>query len=112
MTNAMEGDFSTWGYRYVMNQDPDTRDAEEPILEMNLPGISARKIAGAHRSPESREGRKGCREPRCPSARRGAEDLARAAPEGEGLPPYRYLDATYLKLRWGRLDGTLKRGGP
>ena len=26
MINAMEGDFSAWGYRYVMNQDPDRRD--------------------------------------------------------------------------------------
>ncbi len=27
MMNAMEGDFGTWGYRYVMNEDPHKRDA-------------------------------------------------------------------------------------
>ncbi len=27
MMNAMEGDFGAWGYRYVMNQDPDEREA-------------------------------------------------------------------------------------
>jgi len=26
MMNAMEGEFTAWGYRYVLNQDPSKRD--------------------------------------------------------------------------------------
>jgi putative transposase len=76
-----------------------TGDVEEAVLEMYLSGISVRKIAGV---TEALSRVKVGKDAVSRIARR-LEEQQRAWRERplEKAYPYLYLDATYLKVRWG-----------
>ena len=77
-----------------------TGDVEEAILEMYLSGISVRKIAGVTEAlSRVRVGKDAVSR----IARRLEEQQRawRERPLEEKAHPYLYLDATYLKVRWG-----------
>ncbi len=77
-----------------------TGDVEEAVLEMYLSGISVRKIAGV---TEALSRVKVGKEAVSRIARR-LEEEQREWPERpleQKVCPYLYLDATYLKVRWG-----------
>ncbi len=77
-----------------------TGDVEEAVLEMYLSGISVRKIAGVTDSlSRVRIGKDAVS--RIASRLEEQQKEWRKRPlEGKGYP-YLYLDATYLKVRWG-----------
>jgi len=77
-----------------------TGDVEEAILEMYLSGISTRKIAGVTDAlSRVKIGKDAVSRI---SARLEEEQSDwRERPLGEKAYPYLYLDATYLKVRWG-----------
>lgn len=77
-----------------------TGDVEEAVLEMYLSGISVRKIAGVTDAlSRVRIGKDAVSR----IARRLQEEQKewRGRSLGEKSYPYLYLDATYLKVRWG-----------
>ncbi len=77
-----------------------TGDVEEAVLEMYLSGISVRKIAGV---TEALSKVKVGKDAVSRIARRLEEEQRewRERPLAEKTYPYLYLDATYLKVRWG-----------
>ncbi len=77
-----------------------TGDVEEAVLEMYLSGISTRKIAGVTDAlSRVKIGKDAVSRI---SARLEEEQSDwRERPLGEKAYPYLYLDATYLKVRWG-----------
>jgi putative transposase len=77
-----------------------TGDVEEAVLEMYLSGISVRKIAGV---TEALSKVKVGKDAVSRIARRLQEEQRawRERPLEEKGYPYLYLDATYLKVRWG-----------
>jgi transposase-like protein len=92
-----EGEFVTEVFERYKRM---TGDVEEAVLEMYLSGISVRKIAGVTDSLSR--------------VKIGKDAVSRIAsrleeeqkqwperPLGEKEYPYLYLDATYLKVRWG-----------
>src|ERR687896_1305753 len=77
-----------------------TGDVEEAVLEMYLSGISVRKITGVTEAlSRVRVGKDAVSR----IARRLEEEQRewRERPLEEKAYPYLYLDATYLKVRWG-----------
>src|ERR671932_598349 len=77
-----------------------TGDVEEAVLEMYLSGISVRKIAGLTQALSKVKVGKDA----VSRIARRLEEQQRAwreRPLGEKAYPYLYLDATYLKVRWG-----------
>jgi len=92
-----EGEFVTEVFERYKRM---TGDVEEAVLEMYLSGISVRKIAGVTEAlSKVRIGKDAVSR----IARR-LEEEQRAWRERslkEKAYPYLYLDATYLKLRWG-----------
>ena len=75
-------------------------DVEEAVLEMYLSGISVRKIAGVTDSlSRVRIGKDAVS--RIVSRLEEQQKEWRERPLGEKEYPYLYLDATYLKVRWG-----------
>jgi putative transposase len=93
-----EGEFVTEIFEHYKRM---TEDVEEAILEMYLSGISVRKIAGVTEALSK--------------VRIGKDAVSRIASRllqeqqkewqerslKEKYYPYLYLDATYLKVRWG-----------
>lgn len=77
-----------------------TGDVEEAVLEMYLSGISVRKIAGI---TEALSKVKVGKDAVSRIARRLEQEQRewRERPLAEKTYPYLYLDATYLKVRWG-----------
>jgi len=93
-----EGEFVTEVFERYKRM---TGDVEEAILEMYLSGISVRKIAGVTEAlSRVRVGKDAVSR----IARRLEEQRRewRERSLEEKSYPYLYLDATYLKLRWGR----------
>lgn len=77
-----------------------TGDVEEAVLELYLSGISVRKIADVTDSlSRVRIGKDAVS--RIASRLEEQQKEWRERPLGEKEYPYLYLDATYLKLRWG-----------
>jgi transposase-like protein len=77
-----------------------TGDVEEAVLEMYLSGISVRKIAGVTEAlSKVRIGKDAVS--RIASRLEEQQREWRERPLGEKAYPYLYLDATYLKVRWG-----------
>ena len=77
-----------------------TGDVEEAVLEMYLSGISVRKIAGVTDAlSKVRIGKDAVS--RIAGRLEGEQRAWRERPLGEKAYPYLYLDATYLKVRWG-----------
>lgn len=77
-----------------------TGDVEEAILEMYLSGISVRKIAGVTEAlSKVRIGKDAVS--RIASRLEEEQKEWREQPLEEKSYPYLYLDATYLKVRWG-----------
>jgi putative transposase len=77
-----------------------TEVVEEAILEMYLSGISVRKIAGVTDAlSKVRIGKDAVS--RIASRLEEQQKEWRERPLGEKEYPYLYLDATYLKVRWG-----------
>jgi transposase-like protein len=77
-----------------------TGDVEEAVLEMYLSGISVRKIAGVTEAlSKVRVGKDAVS--RIAGRLEGEQRAWRERPLGEKAYPYLYLDATYLKVRWG-----------
>jgi transposase-like protein len=77
-----------------------TGDVEEAVLEMYLSGISVRKIAGVTDAlSKVRIGKDAVS--RIASRLEEQQKEWRERPLGEKAYPYLYLDATYLKVRWG-----------
>jgi len=92
-----EGEFVTEVFERYKRM---TGDVEEAILEMYLSGISVRKIAGVTDAlSKVRVGKDAVSR----IARRLEEELRewRERSLQEKSYPYVYLDATYLKVRWG-----------
>jgi transposase-like protein len=92
-----EGEFVTEVFERYKRM---TGDVEEAVLEMYLSGISVRKIAGVTEAlSKVRVGKDAVSR----IARRLQEDQRtwRERSLGEEACPYLYLDATYLKVRWG-----------
>jgi putative transposase len=77
-----------------------TGDVEEAVLEMYLSGISVRKIAGVTDSLSRVKISKDAVS-RIVSRLEEQQKEWRERPLEEKEYPYLYLDATYLKLRWG-----------
>jgi len=92
-----EGEFVTEVFERYKRM---TGDVEEAVLEMYLSGISVRKIAGV---TEALSRMKVGKDAVSRIARRLEEQQRawRERPLGEKAYPYLYLDATYLKVRWG-----------
>jgi transposase-like protein len=92
-----EGEFVTEVFERYKRM---TGDVEEAVLEMYLSGISVRKIAGV---TEALSRVKVGKDAVSRIARRLKEDQRewRERPLEEKTYPYLYLDATYLKVRWG-----------
>jgi len=92
-----EGEFVTEVFERYKRM---TGDVEEAVLEMYLSGISVRKIAGV---TEALSRVKVGKDAVSRIARRLKEDQRewRERPLKEKAYPYLYLDATYLKVRWG-----------
>ena len=77
-----------------------TRDVEEAVLEMYLSGISVRKIAGVTDAlSKVRIGKDAVS--RIASRLEEQQKEWRERSLEEKAYPYLYLDATYLKVRWG-----------
>jgi putative transposase len=92
-----EGEFVTEVFERYKRM---TGDVEEAVLEMYLCGISVRKIAGVTDTlSRVRVGKDAVSR----IARRLEEEQRewRERPLQEKSYPYLYLDATYLKVRWG-----------
>ena len=77
-----------------------TGDVEEAILEMYLSGISVRKIAGVTDALSKVKVGKDAVS-RIASRLEEEQRAWRERPLKEKAYPYLYLDATYLKVRWG-----------
>jgi putative transposase len=77
-----------------------TGDVEEAVLEMYLSGISVRKIAGVTDSLSRVKIGKDAVS-RIASRLEEQHKRWRERPLGQKEYPYLYLDATYLKVRWG-----------
>jgi transposase-like protein len=92
-----EGEFVTEVFEHYKRM---TGDVEEAILEMYLSGISVRKVAGV---TEALSRVKVGKDAVSRIARRLAEQQRewRERSLEENEYPYLYLDATYLKVRWG-----------
>jgi putative transposase len=92
-----EGEFVTEVFERYKRM---TGDVEEAVLEMYLSGISVRKIAGV---TEALSRVKVGKDAVSRIARRLEEEQRewRERSLGEKSYPYLYLDATYLKVRWG-----------
>src|SRR5215212_1235637 len=92
-----EGEFVTEVFERYKRM---TGDVEEAVLEMYLSGISVRKIAGV---TEALSKVKVGKDAVSRIARRLQEEQRawRERPLEEKGYPYLYLDATYLKVRWG-----------
>jgi putative transposase len=92
-----EGEFVTEVFERYKRM---TGDVEEAILEMYLSGISVRKIAGV---TDALSGVKVGKDAVSRIASRLEEEQRewRERPLEEKGYPYLYLDATYLKVRWG-----------
>ena len=92
-----EGEFITEVFERYKRM---TGDLEEAVLEMYLSGISVRKIAGV---TEALSRVKVGKDAVSRIARRLEEEQRawRERPLDEKEYPYLYLDATYLKVRWG-----------
>jgi putative transposase len=93
----LEGEFVTEVFERYKRM---TGDVEEAVLEMYLSGTSVRKIAGA---TEALSCVKVGKDAVGQIARRLEEQQRewRERPLKEKTYPYLYLDATYLKVRWG-----------
>ncbi len=92
-----EGEFVTEVFERYKRM---TGDVEEAILEMYLSGISVRKIAGVTDAlSKVRIGKDAVS--RIASRLEEQQKEWRERPLGEKEYPYLYLDATYLKVRWG-----------
>ncbi len=77
-----------------------TGDVEEAILEMYLSGISVRKIAGVTDAlSKAKVGKDAVS--RIAARLKEEQKEWRERPLEEKSYPYLYLDATYLKVRWG-----------
>ena len=92
-----EGEFVTEVFERYKRM---TGDVEEAVLEMYLSGISVRKIAGVTDSLSRVKIGKDAVS-RIASRLEGQQKEWRGRPLEEKEYPYLYLDATYLKLRWG-----------
>jgi putative transposase len=92
-----EGEFVTEVFERYKRM---TGDVEEAILEMYLSGVSTRKIAGI---TEALSRAKVGKDAVSRIAKRLEEEQRawRERPLKEKSYPYLYLDATYLKVRWG-----------
>ena len=90
-----EGEFVTEVFERYKRM---TGDAEEAVLEMYLSGISVRKIAGV---TEALSRVKVGKDAVSRIARRLEEEQWRERSLEEKAYPYLYLDAPYLKVRWG-----------
>ena len=75
-------------------------DVEEAILEIYLSGISVRKIAGVTDALSKVKIGKDAVS-RIAKRLEGEQRAWRGRPLKEKAYPYLYLDATYLKVRWG-----------
>jgi transposase-like protein len=92
-----EGEFVTEVFERYKRM---TGDVEEAVLEMYLSGISVRKIAGVMEAlSQVRVGKDAVS--RITSRLEGQQRDWRERPLEEKAYPYLYLDATYLKVRWG-----------
>src|SRR3712207_7127653 len=92
-----EGEFVTEVFESYKRM---TGDVEEAVLEMYLSGISVRKIAGVTEAlSKVRIGKDAVS--RIASRLQEQQEEWRERPLGEKAYPYLYLDATYLKVRWG-----------
>lgn len=92
-----EGEFVTEVFERYKRM---TGDVEEAVLEMYLSGISVRKIAGVTDSLSRVKIGKDAVS-RIASRLEEEQKQWRERPLGEKEYPYLYLDATYLKVRWG-----------
>ena len=98
-----EGEFVTEVFERYKRM---TGDVEEAVLEMYLSGISVRKITGVTEAlSRVRVGKDAVSR----IARRLEEEQRewRERPLEEKDYPYLYLDATYLKVRWGARVSTM-----
>jgi putative transposase len=92
-----EGEFVTEVFERYKRM---TGDVEEAVLEMYLSGISVRKIAGVTDAlSKVRIGKDAVS--RIASRLEEQQRQWRERPLEEKAYPYLYLDATYLKVRWG-----------
>jgi putative transposase len=92
-----EGEFVTEVFERYKRM---TGDVEEAILEMYLSGISVRKVAGITDAlSRVRVGKDAVS--RIASRLEGQQREWRERSLEEKAYPYLYLDATYLKVRWG-----------
>jgi transposase-like protein len=92
-----EGEFVTEVFERYKRM---TGDVEEAVLEMYLSGISVCKIAGVTEAlSQVRVGKDAVS--RITSRLEGQQRDWRERPLEEKAYPYLYLDATYLKVRWG-----------
>ena len=107
-----EGEFVTEVFERYKRM---TGDVEEAVLEMYLSGISVRKIAGVTEAlSRVKVGKDAVSRIACRLEEEQREWRERSLEEKEY--PYLYLDATYLKVRWGaRVDQHgavgVRRGG-
>ena len=92
-----EGEFVTEVFERFKRM---TGDVEEAVLEMYLSGISVRKIAGVTDSLSRVKIGKDAVS-RIASRLEEEQKQWRERSLGEKEYPYLYLDATYLKVRWG-----------
>ena len=92
-----EGEFVTEVFERYKRM---TGDVEEAILEMYLSGISVRKIAGVTDALSKVKVGKDAVS-RIASRLEGQQRDWRERSLEEKIYPYLYLDATYLKVRWG-----------
>jgi putative transposase len=92
-----EGEFVTEVFERYKRM---TGDVEEAILEMYLSGISVRKIAGVTDALSKVKVGKDAVS-RIASRLEGQQRDWRQRSLEEKIYPYLYLDATYLKVRWG-----------
>jgi len=92
-----EGEFVTEVFERYKRM---TGDVEEAVLEMYLSGLSVRKIAGVTEAlSKVRIGKDAVS--RIASRLEEQQREWRERPLEDKEHPYLYLDATYLKLRWG-----------
>jgi putative transposase len=92
-----EGEFVTEVFERYKRM---TGDVEEAVLEMYLSGISVRKIAGVTEALSRVKVGKDAVS-RIASRLQEQQKEWRERSLGEKCYPYLYLDATYLKVRWG-----------
>jgi putative transposase len=98
-----EGEFVTEVFERYKRM---TGDVEEAVLEMYLSGISVRKIAGVTDAlSKVRVGKDAVS--RIARRLEGEQKAWRERPLEEKDYPYLYLDATYLKVRWGARVSTM-----